>query len=46
MDNDTAERGLRPPVMGRKNYYDSGAAWSFELASSTLCALLLKFDII
>jgi len=33
MDNNTAERGLRPPVMGRKSYYGSGAAWAFEFAA-------------
>lgn len=33
MDNNTAERGLRPPVIGRKSYYGSGAVWSFELAA-------------
>lgn len=34
MDNNTAERGLRPCVVGRKNYYGSGAIWSAELAAS------------
>lgn len=33
MDNNTAERGLRPSVVGRKNYYGSGAKWSAELAA-------------
>ena len=33
MDNNTAERGLRPPVMGRKSYYGSGAVWAFEFAA-------------
>jgi transposase len=28
MDNNLAERGLRHPVMGRKNYYGRGAVWS------------------
>ena len=32
MDNNSAERGLRPPVVGRKNYYGSGSIWSGELA--------------
>src|SRR2546426_1288012 len=27
MDNNTAERVLRTPVVGRKNYYGSGSAW-------------------
>ena len=33
MDNNTAERGLRRSVVGRKNYYGSGAVWSEELAA-------------
>lgn len=33
MDNNVAERGLRTPVVGRKNYYGSGAVWSAELAA-------------
>lgn len=28
MDNNRAERGIRNPVIGRKNYYGSGAVWS------------------
>ncbi len=28
MDNNTAERGLRNPVVGRKNYSGSGSVWS------------------
>jgi len=28
MDNNGSERGLRNPVVGRKNYYGSGAIWS------------------
>ena len=34
MDNNTAERALRGPVVGRKNYYGSGAQWSGRLAAS------------
>ena len=34
MDNNTAERGLRPCVIGRKNYYGSGAVWSAHLAAT------------
>ena len=30
MDNNQAERALRGPVVGRKNYYGSGAQWSGE----------------
>lgn len=33
MDNNIAERGLRSSVVGRKNYYGSGAIWSAELAT-------------
>ena len=33
MDNNQAERGLRGSVVGRKNYYGSGSAWSAELAA-------------
>jgi transposase len=43
MDNNTAERSERGPVVGRKNYYGSGSVWSGELAAmrfslfQTLC---------
>jgi transposase len=33
MDNNTAERILRTPVVGRKNYYGSGSVWSAQLAA-------------
>jgi transposase len=33
LDNNTAERALRGPVVGRKNYYGSGSVVSAELAS-------------
>jgi transposase len=33
MDNNQAERGLRSSVLGRKNYYGSGAIWSAQLAA-------------
>lgn len=33
LDNNTAERWLRTPVVGRKNYYGSRAQWSGELAA-------------
>lgn len=33
MDNNTAERTLRNPVVGRKNYYGSGSVWSAHLAA-------------
>ena len=32
MDNNRDERTIRGPVIGRKNYYGSGAQWSGELA--------------
>jgi transposase len=37
MDNNTAERQLRNPVVGRKNYYGSGA-----IRSATLTAMLFS----
>jgi transposase len=43
LDNNTAERAERGPVVGRKNYYGSGAVWAGELAAvlfsvlQTLC---------
>ena len=33
MDNNGSERTLRNPVVGRKNYYGSGAAWSARLTA-------------
>jgi transposase len=33
MDNNTAERSERGPVVGRKNYYGSGAVWSGRSAA-------------
>jgi transposase len=33
LDNNTSERALRGPVVGRKNYYGSGSVASAELAS-------------
>jgi transposase len=33
MDNNAAERILRNPVVGRKNYYGSGSVWSAHLAA-------------
>jgi transposase len=32
MDNNYSERLIRGPVVGRKNYYGSGAEWSGQLA--------------
>jgi transposase len=34
LDNNAAERALRGPVVGRKNYYRSGSEVSAELASA------------
>jgi len=39
MDNNTAERVLRNPVVGRKNYYGSGSVWSAHLAAM-MCSVL------
>lgn len=33
MDNNRAERLLRTPVVGRKNYYGSGSEWSGQFAA-------------
>lgn len=33
LDNNRAERALRTPVVGRKNYHGSQAGWSAELAA-------------
>jgi transposase len=44
MDNNTAERILRNPVVGRKNYYGSGSVWSAHFTAmmfSVLQTLLL-----
>lgn len=34
MDNNTAERDMRTPVVGRKNFFGSGCEWSGELAAT------------
>ncbi len=39
MDNNTAERALRGPVVGRKNYYGSGSVWSAHLAAMLFSVL-------
>jgi transposase len=33
MDNNEAERTLRTPVVGRKNFYGSGSTWSAKLSA-------------
>jgi transposase len=40
MDNSAAERSIRTPVVGRKNFYGSGSQWSGELAA-TMYSLLM-----
>jgi len=39
MDNNTAERILRNPVVGRKNDYGSGSVWSAHFAAMMLSVL-------
>src|SRR5882672_7141820 len=39
MDNNAAERILRNPVVGRKNYYGSGSVWSAHLAARMFSVL-------
>jgi transposase len=39
MDNNTAERAMRGPVVGRKGFYGSGALWAGTLAA-TMYSLL------
>lgn len=47
MDNNEAERRLRTPVVGRKNYYGAGAIWSGVLSAVlfTLFETMLMNDI-
>lgn len=44
MDNNTAERCLRPAALGRKNYYGNHAAWSGEFTA--ICMSLLQTAIL
>ena len=39
MDNNGAERAIRPGTIGRKNYYGSGAKWSAHLLALMLTLL-------
>jgi transposase len=39
MDNNAAERAERGPVVGRKNYYGSGAVWAGQLAAALFSLL-------
>jgi len=40
LDNNIAERALRGPVVGRKNYYGSGSRWAGEFAASMFTVLM------
>jgi len=40
MDNNLAERAVRPAVIGRKNFYGSGSEWSGQLMA-TMYSLLM-----
>ena len=44
MDNNTAERGLRGPVIGRNGYYGSGAVWS-SLLSAMLFSIFKTIEL-
>ena len=44
MDNNTAERALRPAVVARKNFYGSGSQWSGQLAA-TMFSLLMTIKL-
>ncbi len=39
LDNNAAERALRPAVVGRKNFYGSGCQWSGQLAATMMSLL-------
>ena len=47
LDDNTAERALRTPVIGRKNFYGSGAGWAARLAAGiwTITATAARHDI-
>jgi transposase len=42
MDNNTAERDIRLPVVGRKSFYGSGAEWSGQLAAMMYSLLMTQ----
>ena len=44
MDNNVAERAVRGPVVGRKNFYGSGSQWSGHLAA-TMYSLLMTIKL-
>ena len=39
LDNNAAERAIRPAVVGRKKYYGSGSQWSGQLAATMMSLL-------
>ena len=47
MDNSEAERRMRGPALGRKNYYGSGSIWSgqFTAALFSVFQTLVKHEI-
>ena len=46
LDNNSAERALRGPVIGRKNFHGSGAVWAATLAADvwTVTATAARHD--
>jgi transposase len=40
LDNNTAERAIRPAVVGRKSFYGSGSQWSGQLAATMYSVLM------
>jgi len=40
MDNNAAERAIRPAVLGRKNFYSSGSQWSGQIAATMYSVLM------
>ena len=40
LDNNAAERAIRPAVVGRKNFYGSGSQWSGQLAAMMYSVLM------
>jgi len=40
LDNNAAERALRPAVVARKNFYGSGSVWSAALAANLLSIVM------
>jgi transposase len=40
LDNNAAERAIRPAVVGRKNFYGSGSQWSGHLAATMYSVLM------